>query len=217
MYNIYKDGTLIARTDNAVYIKKHPTNDSFVPATEADADGISVPSLSEAFALSGRKLNDLESVVVVKDDAGTVVESVESNMNHIADMMDIEIGVELSTKEMAIMQTRRLLKRRLDEGLVWDDGKTYNISAEKQGFLKSQLMIGLLQIMNGAKPEEIVLQWNESGRAHTDWAYLTLVKLSFDIHNYVESLVVKQQNAEEKINEAETDKEIGAIMKSFAL
>ena len=81
--------------------------------------------------------------------------------------------------------------------------------------LQAQLLIGSLQIANGIAPEDIVLRWNISGKAHTDWNFLALTQLATDIHSHVEPMVVKQQEAEEKINDAETSEEIAAILYEF--
>jgi hypothetical protein len=120
------------------------------------------------------------------------------------------------TKQSAVARTKTWLGAELDKGMVWTDGKLYSIGTEKQGFLNAQLTIGILQVLGGANPQDVVLQWNESGKAHEPWDYVNLVRLAGDLHNYVENLVVKQQEAEEGIGAAESAEGISEILADFA-
>jgi len=115
----------------------------------------------------------------------------------------------------AIMVTKKWLNDILNQGMLYTDGKRYSITAEKQSLLQAQLMIGLLQIVSGVPPENVILQWNDSGGVHCDWNYADLCMLSATIHHTVEPLVVKQQTAEKAITEAVTYDEIQQILQDF--
>lgn len=66
--------------EQPIYIKKHPKLNSYVPATEHDATGVSTPQ--GAFALMGKTLDDLEQAVIVKSDGGIDIDS-NSNINDL--------------------------------------------------------------------------------------------------------------------------------------
>jgi len=217
MFEIYKDNGVIATTDSVVYIKKHPTNNSFIPSDENNADGVAIQSLSQTFALMGKELDGLEHVVVVRRDGGTLFKNTNDEVEHIAEILSVDTLRGKSEKEKAIVQTHRWLRAQLRKGMTWKDGNLYNITERKQGFLSTQLQIGSLQVMNGVDPTEVVLRWNASGRAHTDWAFSELTELANDIHNHIEPMVVKQQEAEEQIANAETDEEILEILEAFVV
>lgn len=77
MYKIYLKNECIAIVENPVYIKKHPTEDSYMPADgKLDATGISLPG--KAYALMGKELDDLEQVVVVESDGGVEIDKVSA-------------------------------------------------------------------------------------------------------------------------------------------
>ena len=71
-------------------------------------------------------------------------------------------------------------------------------------------------MLAGEDFSHIKVQWNESGKSHTEWDYLKVCKLAKDMHTYVESKVVKQQDAEEKIIGAKTDKQAEKILKGLS-
>ena len=216
MYKIYKDNKVIATTDRIVYIKKHPTNDSFVPAEESDAEGIAVQSLSQVFALMGKELNGLEQVVVVDTDGGTLIDNTNADIEHIAEILSVDIISGMSEKERAIAVTNRWLKNELRKGMIWkDDGNLYSITERKQSNLLSQLVIGSIKVITGDDPNEIILRWNQSGKPNTDWKYKKLCKLACDMREYIDSLVLKQQKAEEQIIKARTDDKIEKILQDF--
>ena len=125
--------------------------------------------------------------------------------------------IPLATRQtQAILHTKKWLGDTLDEGMLYTDGKRYSITAEKQSLLQAQLMIGMLQINTaGIPPENVILQWNDSGGIHCDWGFADLCMLSATIHHTVEPLVVKQQTAEQAITEAVTYGEIQQILQDF--
>jgi len=119
-------------------------------------------------------------------------------------------------RESAIIKTHVWLNKTLEKGMTWIDGKLYNVTEKKQGYLQAQVLSGTLQVLNGENPENIIIRWNESGKSHVDWPYLQLCQLAMDIHAYVEPLVEKQQKAEEDINEASLS-DIEEILKDFVI
>jgi hypothetical protein len=207
MYKIYKENQVIATTEKPVYIKKHPTNDCYVPASESDATGIAVQSLSQIYTLAGKELDDLEQVIIVESDSGMDIEN-------ITDTLDIDINSKKSEKEKAIVYTKKLLKHRLDEGMTWTNGKKYSITLEKQNLLSAQLGMYMINAQAGI---EIPLTWNASGEPCEPWTVENLCALANDISAIVSPLVSKQQYAEVKLNEAETNEEIEEILNEFVL
>ena len=214
MYKIYKDNKVIATVETPTYIRKHPTEPCYTSATAETATGIAVQGLG-VFALMGNELDELAQVVVVESDGGMAIDEIDADIKYVAETLDVPVIAEMTDKDRAIAQTNRWLRRELKKGMEWVDGKVYNVSEKKQGLLQAQLLIGSMQAMNGVNPAEITLQWNESGKAHTEWEYLKLCQLANDIHAYVEPLVTKQQQAEELINEAENNEEIETILAEF--
>lgn len=81
MYKIYKDSKEIATIEKLIYVKKHPTNDSYIPADESDATGVSLPGA--AYALMGKDLHGLKHVVVIEADGGIDID----NANTINDLL----------------------------------------------------------------------------------------------------------------------------------
>ena len=214
MYKIYKENKVIATVETPTYIRKHPTEPCYMSATAETATGIAVRGLG-VYALMGNELDELEQVVVVESDGGMAIDEINSDVKYVAETLDVPVIAEMSDKDKAIAKTNRWLRRELKKGMVWADGKLYNVTEKKQGLLQAQLLIGSMQAMSGTNPAEITLQWNESGKAHTEWGYLQLCQLANDIHAYVEPLVTKQQQAEESINEAENNDEIETILAEF--
>ena len=216
MFEIYKNNSIIAITDKVVYIKKHPTMDSYVPASKEDAEGIAVQALSQVFALMGKELSGLEQVVVVETDGGTHIKNTDADVQYIAEILSIGNVSGMSEKDRAVAQTHRWLKSEIRKGMVWDDdGGLYNITDRKQNNLLMQLMVGSIQVVNGANPDDVVLRWNRSGEPNVDWEYTRLCKLACDIRNYVDYLVVKQQKAEEQIIKAKSNDKIEKILRGF--
>lgn len=93
-----EDGSVIGCTDKLVYIKRHPTNGSYVGASEADAEGIAYRS--EPYALFGKEGVDAQAVVVNEDDAGHAIGTVtraEAQNRADIDFIAMETGVELES------------------------------------------------------------------------------------------------------------------------
>lgn len=97
MFTIYKNNNVIAITEKVTYIKKHPINDSYIPASEADATGVAVQSLSEVYALIGKELDNLEQVVIVESDSGTFFKNVgnqlKADIDYLASMTGVDMDV----------------------------------------------------------------------------------------------------------------------------
>jgi len=217
MYEIFLEGNLIALTGNPIWVKKHPTLNSYVPASQTDATGVSVQSLSQVFALAGRELDGLEHVVVQPSDGGAQIDKINTDVGFVAEMTDIGVFNSMNEKEKAIAHTHRWLRKQLRQGMMWEDDNLYNVTLGKQNLLQSQLLMANLQMMNGVAPEDVVLRWNAKGRAHEPWAFPKLVALAVAIHAHVEPMVVKQQEAEEQIIKAVTSEEIQKILEGFEI
>ena len=214
MYQIYRNSQIIATVQNPAWIKSHPTEPVYIPAEPSEATGIAVAGVG-VFALMGHELGGLEQVAVVEVDGGAIIDGMNAGMGHVAEFLDITMPGAMSEKEKAIVKTHRWVRQQFRQGMEWTDGNIYNVTERKQGFLKAQLQIGLLQIMAGADPADVTLQWNVSGRPHTDWSFPVLAQLASDIHNHVEPIVVRQQKAEERIIAAQTPEEIAEILEEF--
>ena len=83
MYMIYKDNEVIAKVSKPVFIKKHPTNNCYIPVRESDAMGISLPKDLGIYALATKKLDDLEQVVVRYVDDCEIITKLEKAVEKI--------------------------------------------------------------------------------------------------------------------------------------
>jgi len=90
MYKIYKDNNVIATTARPVWVRKHPTNECYIPAEAHEATGIAVQSLGVVYALMGRELagmdgEPLAQVVVVEGDGGADIDEINGTTDAMLD------------------------------------------------------------------------------------------------------------------------------------
>lgn len=97
--------------------------------------------------------------------------------------------------------------------LTWMDGKQYNVTAEKQALLTSQLSLYAMASQAGVQTD---LHWNATGEECQVWQYADLCALAMAIGAYVQPLVSKQQAYETAVLTAETDKIANEIVLKFA-
>lgn len=88
MYQIIKDGAVLALTETPNYIKLHENGD-FVLCTEEESEGVAYAG--EAYHLLGRlEMKGLKTVLLKKVDAGGDVFQSET----VRELMDIILGVK---------------------------------------------------------------------------------------------------------------------------
>ena len=92
--------------------------------------------------------------------------------------------------------------------MLYNDGKHYAVTEEKQALLN-----GNLASYERAKELgiEYPLKWNSTGDECTPWEYSALVALSLTIAAYVAPKVSKQQELELKIKACTTVDEVNEI------
>ena len=83
----------------------------------------------------------------------------------------------------------------------YEDGRYYNITAEKQQQLTSKLLM-----YNGyvAAGKEYKLMWNDTGETCEEWSFQELFTLSCEIDIYVTQLVEYQRKKEVELKDCDT-------------
>lgn len=123
-----------------------------------------------------------------------------------ADLASIKIAKVIESKEALEIHL-------IENPLTWVDGNKYNVTAEKQSLLTSQLALYQTAVAAG-QPYE--LKWNTTGGECTVWEYENLVALALAIGQYVQPLVSYQQAKEVEIMACETVEEIDSIVVNYA-
>lgn len=97
--------------------------------------------------------------------------------------------------------------------LTWIDNKEYNVTAEKQNLLASQ--IALYQTAKAAG-QDYELHWNSTGGVCTTWTIEELSALALAIGAYVQPLVTYQQSKEIEIMNCTTIEELNNIVIDYS-
>lgn len=119
-----------------------------------------------------------------------------------------EISLD-EAKELKICDSKDKLAHWLSlNPMLYNDGKHYAVTEEKQSLLN-----GNLASYERAKELgiEYPLKWNSTGDECTPWEYSALVALSLTIAAYVAPKVSKQQELELKIKACTTVDEVNEI------
>lgn len=118
-----------------------------------------------------------------------------------------------SIKSAKVIESKEALEIYLIENpMTWVDGNQYNVTAEKQSLLTSQLALYQTAVAAG-QPYE--LKWNTTGGKCTIWEYENLVALALAIGQYVQPLVSYQQTKEVEIMACKTVEEIDSIVVNY--
>lgn len=96
--------------------------------------------------------------------------------------------------------------------LTWVDGKTYNVTEDKQALLMGN--IAAYQIEVQSNPAAVVT-WNASGEECAVWDIGQLCALAVAIKNYVKPLVAAQQAYEVAVMSADTDADANAVKLAY--
>ena len=91
----------------------------------------------------------------------------------------------------------------------YEDGRYYNITAEKQQQLTSKLLM-----YNGyvAAGKEYKLMWNDTGETCEEWSFQELFTLSCEIDIYVTQLVEYQRKKEVELKDCNTVDELYKVV-----
>lgn len=87
----------------------------------------------------------------------------------------------------------------------YEEGRYYNVTAEKQQQLTSKVLMAEMYVRAG---KSYNLTWNDTGDICESWELLQLQQLSMEIDAYVTPLVSLQQTMEVTINECVTQEEV---------
>ena len=114
-----------------------------------------------------------------------------------------EIAAEFATAKAArIAQSKADLEAYLAaHPLIWTDGQSYAITAEKQRQLTSKLMSAS---MAQSMQVPYTLTWNSTGEVCKEWTLADLTALAFAIDERVTALVTYQQTQEVAMRSAAT-------------
>ena len=96
--------------------------------------------------------------------------------------------------------------------LTWTDGKQYNITREKTGWLTSKVVAATAAAGIGVPYD---LKWNDTGMVCEEWSLSDLTALALAIDARVTALVTYQQEKEIEIKAAHTMAELEAIVVDY--
>ncbi len=117
-------------------------------------------------------------------------------------------------KEKLILKSKMDLQVFLEEHPLfskskYEDGRYYNITAEKQQQLTSKLLM-----YNGYATlgKEYKLMWNDTGETCEEWSFQELFTLSCEIDIYVTQLVEYQRKKEVELKDCNTVDELYKVV-----
>lgn len=96
--------------------------------------------------------------------------------------------------------------------LTWTDGKQYNITREKTGWLTSKVVAATAAAGIGVPYD---LKWNDTGMVCEEWSLSDLTALALAIDARVTALVTYQQEKEIEIKAAQTMAELEDIVVDY--
>lgn len=113
-------------------------------------------------------------------------------------------------KKNQILLSKKNLAKYLEEHPLlstckYEEGRYYNVTAEKQQQLTSKVLMATMYAQIGMPYN---LTWNDTGDICESWELSQLQQLSMEIDAYVTPLVSLQQTMEVKINECSTQEEV---------
>lgn len=112
--------------------------------------------------------------------------------------------IALSKKNLA----NYLAENPLLSKCKYEEGRYYNVTAEKQQQLTSKVLMATMYAQAGMPYN---LTWNDTGDICESWELSQLQQLSMEIDAYVTPLVSLQQTMEVTINECVTQEEVLAV------
>lgn len=126
---------------------------------------------------------------------------------------------EINADRLAPSKSEKVAKSKSDlktylatHPLTWTDGKQYNITDEKTGWLTSKVVAATAAAGIGVPYN---LKWNDTGMVCEEWSLSDLTALALAIDERVTSLVTYQQVKEIEINAAQTMAELDAIVVDY--
>lgn len=116
-------------------------------------------------------------------------------------------------KKNQIALSKKNLAKYLEEHPLlstckYEEGRYYNVTAEKQQQLTSKVLMATMYAQVGMPYN---LTWNDTGDICESWELSQLQRLSMEIDAYVTPLVSLQQTMEVTINECVTQEEVLAV------
>lgn len=116
-------------------------------------------------------------------------------------------------KKNQILLSKKNLAKYLEEHPLlstckYEEGRYYNVTAEKQQQLTSKVLMATMYVQIGMPYN---LTWNDTGDVCESWELSQLQRLSMEIDAYVTPLVSLQQTMEVTINDCVTQEEVLAV------
>lgn len=113
-------------------------------------------------------------------------------------------------KKNQILLSKKNLAKYLEEHPLlstckYEEGRYYNVTAEKQQQLTSKVLMATMYVQAGMPYN---LTWNDTGDICESWELSQLQQLSMEIDAYVTPLVSLQQTMEVAINDCNTQEEV---------
>jgi hypothetical protein len=112
--------------------------------------------------------------------------------------------IALSKKNLA----NYLAENPLFSKCKYEEGRYYNVTAEKQQQLTSKVLMATMYAQTGMPYN---LTWNDTGDICESWELSQLQQLSMEIDAYVTPLVSLQQTMEVTINDCVTQEEVLSV------
>lgn len=150
---------------------------------------------------------DYTELTINKSNPEYDIDDIKANPQNYIDIND-ELYV---LKNKKIAESKEKLSKYLETHPLfskakYEEGRYYNVTAEKQRQLTSKM--AMYNIYNQQSLSYGLLKWNDTGSVCEEWTIEELTQLSMEIDAYVTPLVSKQQKYESNIRAAETTEEI---------
>lgn len=178
---------------------------------EIEGKKIILPSEGKILLLNNERINRI--ILGVNSDISQFTTLVEiDDSSYIPPQKEPEESKDpLATlKKNQIALSKKNLAKYLEEHPLlstckYEEGRYYNVTAEKQQQLTSKVLMATMYAQIGMPYN---LTWNDTGDICESWELSQLQRLSMEIDAYVTPLVSLQQTMEVKINECNTQEEV---------
>lgn len=171
------------------------------------------PELGKILLLNNEKVNE---VLLRGDDTKTlasIIEVDDATYEPPEEEPSETIDPLATLKKNQVALSKKNLAKYLEEHPLlskckYEEGRYYNVTAEKQQQLTSKVLMATMYAQTGIPYN---LTWNDTGDVCESWELSQLQRLSMEIDAYVTPLVSLQQTMEVTINDCVTQEGVLAV------
>jgi hypothetical protein len=159
-----------------------------------------------------------DNIIVLSND-GSIYEEpaepepIEPSEPYVPSEEELFLQLENAKKNRADQSKTELDKFLEENPYLFEDGKYYAVTKEKQGLLGNAIAIYQMKIQAGYT--DAIIKWNSTGEECTEWSIENITALALAIAKYVEPLVAQQQSIEVQINDFTSIDELSSMVIAY--